>query len=77
MYERCVKGCAARCFSAKPTYNNDVLTSVDKLLRLNTKISEVLGHSCKYVVCDALGSTERPHGRTSAASFDPLDLRVI
>ena len=77
MYEWSIEGCAPRCFSAKPPHNDDVLTNVDKLLRLSTKIIKVLGHGCKYVICDALGSTEGPSGRASTTSLDPLDLRVI
>src|SRR4051812_15449079 len=32
VYERRVESCAGRCLSAKATHNNDVLTSIDKLL---------------------------------------------
>ena len=39
-------------FPAKPPYNNDVLTSVDKLFRLSTKLIAVPGYVCKSDVRD-------------------------
>ena len=77
MYERRVEGCSALCSSPKPSHYDDVLTSVDELLGLSTKVIEVLGHGCKHLIGDALGSTERSRRRTSAASLDPLNLRVV
>ena len=77
VYERRVKSCTRLCSTPKPPHNDDVITSIDELLGISTEIVEVLRHGCKHFVCDALGSTECPRGRTSAARLDPLDLRVI